>query len=94
MAFRFRRRVKLLPGVALNLSKSGISTSIGGKGATLNISKKGTRATVGLPGTGLSYQTKRQAFDDQASPAGGGTAVWEILAALAAIIVLISILAK
>lgn len=55
MGFRFRKSVKLMPGVRLNLSKSGISTSIGGRGATVNISKRGTRTTVGIPGTGLSY---------------------------------------
>jgi hypothetical protein len=49
--------VKLFPGVRLNLSKSGVSTSIGGKGGTINIGPKGTTATVGIPGTGLSYRT-------------------------------------
>lgn len=58
MGFRFRKSVKILPGVKLNLSKSGVSTSIGGKGATLNLSSKGKKATLGIPGTGLSYQAK------------------------------------
>jgi len=57
MGFRFRRSVRLLPGIRLNFSGSGVSTSIGGKGATLNIGRRGARATVGLPGTGLSYST-------------------------------------
>jgi hypothetical protein len=55
MAFRFRKSIKLLPGVRLNLSKSGVSASIGRPGATLNISENGTKGTVGLPGTGASY---------------------------------------
>ena len=54
MAFRFRKSVKLFPGVRINLSKSGPSLSVGGRGHTLNVSKRGTRATVGIPGTGLS----------------------------------------
>jgi len=57
LGFRFSRSVKILPGVRLNFSGSGISTSIGPRGATINIGKRGTRATVGLPGTGLSYST-------------------------------------
>lgn len=65
MGFRFRRRVRIAPGIALNISKSGVSTSIGGRGATINASRRGTRTTVGLPGTGLSYRTTR-------SPASGG----------------------
>lgn len=55
MGFRFRRSVKIIPGLRLNLSKSGPSLSVGGKGFTTNISKRGTRQTVGLPGSGVSY---------------------------------------
>lgn len=55
MGFRFRRSVRVLPGVRLNFGKSGVSTSVGGKGATVNFSKRGTRTTVGVPGTGLSH---------------------------------------
>jgi Protein of unknown function (DUF4236) len=56
MGFRFRKAVRILPGLRLNLTKHGISSlTVGGKGLTYNIGKKGTRATGGLPGTGLSY---------------------------------------
>ena len=55
MGWRFRRSVRIIPGVRLNISKSGVSTSIGRRGATVNISKHGVRQTYGLPGTGLSY---------------------------------------
>ena len=57
MGFRFRKTIRLLPGLRLNISKSGLSTSIGGKGATLNLGPRGARGTVGIPGTGLSYST-------------------------------------
>lgn len=55
MGLRIRKTLRLLPGVRINLSKSGASISVGGKGATVNIGAKGTRGTVGLPGSGLSY---------------------------------------
>ena len=55
MGFRFRKSIKLFPGIRLNLSKSGVSASIGRPGATVNISERGTRGTVGIPGTGMSY---------------------------------------
>ena len=55
MAFRFQRRIKIAPGVRLNLSKNGISTSAGIPGLTVN--SRGT-VTAGLPGTGLSYRHK------------------------------------
>jgi hypothetical protein len=55
MGFRFRKTIRLLPGVRLNISKSGFSTSVGQPGATINLGKRGVRGTVGLPGSGLSY---------------------------------------
>jgi Protein of unknown function (DUF4236) len=58
MALRFRRRVKLFPGVHLNISRSGISTSIGVRGASLTFGKHGTYANTGLPGTGISWRGK------------------------------------
>ena len=47
MGFHFRKSIKLLPGIRLNLSKSGVSASNGKPDATVNISKRGTRGTVG-----------------------------------------------
>ncbi|HCM0867995.1 TPA: DUF4236 domain-containing protein [Vibrio parahaemolyticus] len=55
MGFKFRKRIKIAPGLHVNLGKSGVSTSIGKPGATVNIGKKGVKATVGIPGSGLSY---------------------------------------
>jgi hypothetical protein len=55
MAFRFRKSFKVLPGVRVNLSKSGTSLSAGTRGASFNIGKKGVKKTVGIPGSGVSY---------------------------------------
>lgn len=55
MGFRFRRSLKLFPGVRIFLSRSGISTSIGTRGAHITVGHGKVRETVGLPGTGLSY---------------------------------------
>ena len=56
--FRFRRSIGVLPGVKVNLSKTGVSTSVGGKGATLNVGHGKKMVTLGIPGTGLSYRTE------------------------------------
>lgn len=57
MGFRFRKVISVLPGVKINLSKSRVSTSLGGKGATVNVGPDGKRyVTVGVPGTGMSYR--------------------------------------
>jgi hypothetical protein len=57
VGFRFRKSVKIIPGVRLNFSKSGISTSVGGSGATVNFGKRGTRQTIGIPGSGISFSS-------------------------------------
>lgn len=55
MGLRFRRSVKIMPGVRVNLGKKGASVSVGRRGANMTMGKNGVRTTVGLPGTGLSY---------------------------------------
>jgi tetratricopeptide (TPR) repeat protein len=58
MPFRFWRRIRLAPGVTLNLSKSTASLSLGPRGAKYTISPRGNRATAGIPGTGLFYTVR------------------------------------
>ncbi len=55
MSFRFFRRIRIAPGISLNLSKGGLSVSAGPPGAKFTVGTRGTRATISLPGTGLSY---------------------------------------
>lgn len=53
--FRFRRSIKLLPGIRWNIGKKSTSLSFGGRGANYTVGTSGSRTTVGIPGTGLSY---------------------------------------
>ena len=53
MGLYYRKRIKILPGVHMNLSKSGTSLSVGRRGASVNFGKKGTYMNVGIPGTGI-----------------------------------------
>jgi len=57
MSFRFHRGIQILPGLRLNLSKTGPSLSMGGRGLSLNLSPSGVRTTVGIPGSGVSYRS-------------------------------------
>ena len=54
-SFRFRKSIKLLPGLRWNIGSKSSSLSFGGPGARYTIGSNGSRATVGIPGTGLSY---------------------------------------
>jgi hypothetical protein len=58
MGWSFRRRIKAIPGVYLNVSKRGISTTIGVRGASLTLRGDGTYANAGIPGTGISNRQK------------------------------------
>jgi hypothetical protein len=55
---RFRKSINLGKSIKLNISKSGVSTTIGGKGASLNMGGKGTYLNTGIPGTGI-YDRKK-----------------------------------
>jgi hypothetical protein len=96
MGFRFRRSIKVIPGIRINLGKSGFSSvSVGGHGITKNFSKKGTKTTFGLPGTGLSYSTDspRKGGANQplqaptTGPSTGRSPVWARAAFIAAVII-------
>jgi hypothetical protein len=73
MGLRFYRRVRLFPGVRINLSRSGISTSIGVRGAHVTIGHGKVRETVGIPGTGLSYTETQSTGRAHAEPASETT---------------------
>ena len=55
MGLRFRKSFSLFPGVRLNISKTGMSTSVGPRGFTTNFSRRGARTTLSWLGAGLSY---------------------------------------
>ena len=57
MGLRFFKRIRIAPGLSLNMSKSGPSISFGPRGMKYTVGPRGTRQTFGLPGTGLSYTT-------------------------------------
>jgi hypothetical protein len=49
------RRVRLAPGLTLNLTTRGASLSAGVRGAHVTVGRTGIRRTVGIPGTGVFY---------------------------------------
>ena len=60
MGLRFRKSITILPGVKLNLGKTGASISLGVKGLHANIHTSGkVTGTASLPGTGVSYQKSK-----------------------------------
>ena len=58
MAWNLRRRKKIAPGVYINMSKKGISTTVGPKGASMTFGPNGTYMNTSIPGTGLYNRQK------------------------------------
>lgn len=92
VGFRFRRRITIGPGFRINLSKSGVSASVGRRGLWATLGHGKARATVGLPGTGISYTEQQNiaapAGDDAVpAPSSGGAGVlfWLVVLALVAV---------
>lgn len=54
MGLRFRKKIKLLPGISLNLSKSGVSASV--KAGPVSWNSRTQKTSVNLPGP-LHYQS-------------------------------------
>src|SRR5919108_3832842 len=65
MPVRFRRTFTIFPGVKVNVSKGGMSITVGRKGFHLNFSKHGVRQTTGLPGSGISHTSYLYKNDDE-----------------------------
>lgn len=58
MGLRFYKSFKILPGVRINISKSGISWTLGSKAVKLNTGKRGTYLNLSIPKTGLSWRER------------------------------------
>ena len=69
MGFRFQRRLQQFPGVRLNFSRSGISTTIGVRGASFTLGGQGAHMNLGIPGTGLSFRQQISPESDKRSEA-------------------------
>ena len=58
MSWRFRQSFKLIPGLKLNLGKTGLSLSFGGAPLTLNVGPRGVYGTASIPGTGIQFRQR------------------------------------
>src|ERR1700674_2806020 len=72
MPVRFRRSIKLGPGLKFNINKKSVGFSVGMRGAHYTVNTRGQRTkSVGLPGTGLWYTERSTAPGTSRSPGSG-----------------------
>ena len=98
--FRFRRSIKIAPGVRWNFGKKSTSFSFGPRGLKVTAGTRGVRTTVGIPGTGISYteqsstahghppteQVQAEKQKTSASPLGGAIAIILLLLIVGALL--------
>ena len=58
MAWTWRRRKSLIPGVRFNFGRKGISTTVGPRGASMTFGPNGTYLNTSIPGTGIYNRQK------------------------------------
>ena len=69
MPFRIRKSIKIAPGVRMSVSKSGIGTSVGDKGARYSVHSSGRRTvSAGIPGTGIGYMKSTSGRGSSSKP--------------------------
>lgn len=67
MSWRFRKSFKVIPGVRLNLTRNGLSATLGAAPFSVNVGPKGTYANMSIPGTGI---WDRERLDAPSRPSG------------------------
>jgi len=69
MGFRFQRRIKILRGLSINLSKSGVGFSAGVRGFHTGVDAKGRRyVSASIPKTGISWREYQKAKRPNPAP--------------------------
>ncbi len=92
MGFRFRKSIKVLPGVRVNLGKSGVTgVNVGKRGAvSVSAGRDGSHLNVGTPIAGLNYRERIDGEPTPVAPASSGSAgagiFVAIVGALAAVV--------
>ena len=91
MALRFRRRIRIAPGIHLNLGLHGVGLSVGPRGLHVGMNRRGMYTSAGIPGTGLyAIHHVRGPSDEHPSVAGNASGfVVGILIAVALFAVLV-----
>lgn len=59
MAIRFRKTIKIAPGLKLNIGKKSASVRIGGQNMGYTVGTKGRTTSASIPGTGLGVTSRK-----------------------------------
>ncbi len=69
MSWRFRKSVKIAPGIKFNVSPKSVGMSVGNKYARRSVSTSGRKtSSFSLPGTGLTHVARTGGGGSSAQP--------------------------
>jgi hypothetical protein len=88
MGFRFQKRIRIFKGLTLNLSKSGTSWTVGGRGASVNVRGDKVTGNAGIPGTGISYRERLDSGATEPSVGKSGSGMGVIVLILIVLVAL------
>lgn len=86
MTLRFRRSIRIMPGVRVNLGLHGAGVSIGPRGLHVGMNRQGMYTSAGIPGTGIYAVHHLKAGD---SPAVAGSA-WPGIVAFGLVVLVVT----
>ena len=95
MSLRFRRSIRLFPGVHVNLGLHGAGLSVGPRGFHVGLNRRGMYTSAGIPGTGLyAVHHVRSASGEPHIAGSAGTGGCLLLVLFIALLILIGMLGK
>jgi len=86
VSLRFRRSIRIAPGIPLNLGLHGAGLSVGPRALNVGMQRRGMYTNAGIPGTGIhAVHHARGSSGDHASVTGNAGGFVGILIAVAVI---------
>ena len=84
MSLRFRRSIRIAPGVHVNLGLHGAGLSVGPRGLHVGVNRRGMYTSAGMPGTGI-YAVRHTRRSSEEHPKVAGSA-WPMILLLAVLL--------
>ena len=84
MSLRFRRSIRIAPGVRVNLGLHGAGLSVGPRGLHVGVNRRGMYTSAGIPGNGI-YAVHHIRRSSAEHPIVAGSA-WPVILLLAVLL--------
>jgi hypothetical protein len=88
MALRFRRSIRLAPGIRLNLGLHGAGLSVGPRGLHVGVNRRGIYTSAGIPGTGI-YAVHHIRSSPGQHPSVAGNAAGFVAGVMAVVVIIL-----